>query len=97
MQLKDQAPTYYRLKELATAPAKQARVYTDPHGKVRNIPAQPPHKGVTPLGASTILKWCKEGRFPKPTRQLQGITLWSVSSVADWLKSLETASNDEGV
>lgn len=93
----DHTPTYYRLKELATTPAKAARVYTDPKGQTRNISAQPAHKGITPLGASTILKWCKEGRFPKPTRQLQGITLWSASSVHDWLKSLETAANDAEV
>jgi len=93
----DQAPTYYRLKELATSPAKAARVYTDPKGQTRNISAQPPHKGVTPLGASTILKWSASGRFPKPIRQLQGITLWSASEVHDWLKSLETAANDEAV
>lgn len=93
----DITPAYYRLKELATSPAKAARVYTDPNGNTRNISAQPAHKGVTPLGASTILKWCKEGRFPKPTRQLQGITLWSATSVHEWLKSLENCANDEGV
>jgi len=93
----DQAPTYYRLSELATAPAKAARVYTDPKGQTRNISAKPAHKGITPLGSSTILKWCKEGRFPAPIRQLSGITVWSATSVHEWLKSLETASNDEGV
>jgi predicted DNA-binding transcriptional regulator AlpA len=88
--------TYFRLSEIATSPAKPAREYTDPQGKVRNIKAKPAHKGVTPLGASTILKWCKDGRFPKPLRHLKGVTLWKAADVYQWLASLEVAANDEG-
>lgn len=90
----DLTPAFYRLSELATSPAKSATTYTEPSGRVRNISARPAHKGITPLGASTILKWSKEGRFPAPIRQLSGITVWTASSVHAWLLSLETAAND---
>lgn len=93
----DITPAFYRLSELATSPAKPAKTYTDPQGRVRNISARPANKGVTPLGASTILKYERLGLFPKAIRSIQGITVWSASSVHDWLKSLETAANDEGV
>ena len=80
---------YYRLSELATAPEKKARVYTDPKGQTRNISAKPAHKGVTPLGASTILKWTKEGKFPQPLRKaVSGITLWKADDVHQWLLDL---------
>lgn len=90
----DITPAFYRLSELATSPATPAKTYTEPSGRVRNISAKPAHKGITPLGASTILKWSKERRFPEPIRQMQGVTVWRASEVHSWLLSLETAAND---
>ena len=87
-------PVYFRISELATAPETTARIYTDPKGQVRNIKAKPAHKGITPLGKSTILKWCKEGRFPAPIRRFQGMTLWNAAEVYQWLADLNTAAND---
>lgn len=93
----DITPAFYRLSELATSPATPAKTYTEPSGRVRNISAKPANKGVTPLGASTILKWSANGRFPAPIRQMQGVTVWRVSDVKAWLLRLETAANDSQV
>lgn len=89
--------TYFRLSELATSPATPAREYTEPSGKIRKISAKPAHKGITPLGASTILKWEKLGKFPKAIRTIAGVTVWKATDVCLWLKSLESASNDSEV
>ena len=97
MQNADQTPAFYRLSELATSPAIPSREYTEPSGRIRKISAKPAHKGVTPLGASTILKWEKLGKFPKAIRTISGVTVCKASDVCLWLKSLESASNDAGI
>jgi len=90
----DITPAFYRLSELATSPAKPAKTYTDPQGRVRNISARPANKGVTPLGASTILKYERLGLFPKAIRSIQGVTVWKEADVKKWLLSLESAANE---
>lgn len=89
------SPIYYRLSELATAPASPARVYVERNGYIRKINAKPAHKGIVPLGASTILKWTKLGKFPKPVKPFPGVTLWRDVDIQAWLVSLNKASNDE--
>jgi predicted DNA-binding transcriptional regulator AlpA len=89
-----QLQTYFRLSELATSPATPAKKYIDPQGKIRNISAKSAHKGITPLGKSTILRWSSDGRFPAPNRSLKGITVWSAVAVNEWLEKLGHSVND---
>jgi predicted DNA-binding transcriptional regulator AlpA len=85
---------YFRLNELATSPETPAKKYIDPQGRIRNISAKPAHKGITPLGKSTILRWSSDGRFPAPNRSLKGITVWSAVAVNEWLEKLGQPVND---
>ncbi|PZU54577.1 MAG: hypothetical protein DI561_04595 [Thauera sp.] len=56
---------FIRLGDLASRPAR---------------PGRPERRGVLPIAESTIWRWVKEGRFPKPTK-INGSTLWPCDEV----------------
>lgn len=41
------------------------------------------------VSRSTIWRWLKEGKFPKPIRLGEGSTRWRLSDLEDWEKSKE--------
>lgn len=46
-----------------------------------------------PFGKTTLWKWSKDGRFPKPIR-IGAITCWRCEDIHAWF--LAQAKNDEG-
>lgn len=40
-----------------------------------------------PISRSTLRKWIKVGRFPKPTQMGERIAVWNESVVKDWIEN----------
>lgn len=52
-------------------------------------PAQP---GLIPIGASTLWRKVKEGRFPKPLKLGERTTVWRLSDVQAWMNNAASAA-----
>lgn len=42
-----------------------------------------PH--IIPIGATTLWRWVREGRFPKPVRITNRVTAWRAEDVRAWI------------
>ena len=40
-----------------------------------------------PISRSTLWRWVNEGKFPKPIKLSEGVTVWRVEEVEAWLRS----------
>lgn len=60
-----------------------ADIVCDPHHPNR------PH--VLPISRSTLWRWVREGRFPRPTRLSPGVSAWRVSDVLNWNEATPNA------
>lgn len=51
-----------------------------------------------PIAQTTVHKWIREGKFPKPVKLSPTVTCWKNEDIHAWFKSLEqmVAANDEG-
>lgn len=45
---------------------------------------------------STLWRWCRDGRFPKPERIGPNSIAWRQSAVSAWVKDPSTWANREG-
>lgn len=45
--------------------------------------------GIIPISSPTLWRWCKAGRFPKPTKLGPRVVAWSVVEVRSWLAAQE--------
>lgn len=59
---------------------------------VGNPKATPPIPGIIPASKSVIWLWVKQGRFPRPIKLGQRVTVWSVDSIRSYLEGLEKAA-----
>jgi predicted DNA-binding transcriptional regulator AlpA len=59
-----------RISELATTPATKTK------------PASP---GRLPVSPATVWRWVREGRFPKPFKLGDSVTVWDVAEVDAFL------------
>lgn len=49
--------------------------------------------GVLPrLNRTTLWRWIKSGRFPKPKRIGNGRNIWFSSDIQEWIKALKANS-----
>ena len=75
---------FFRIKDLATYPAKAATTHIYKSGinkgKEKKINARPASKG-------TIWQWVNRGEFPAPIKLSDGITVWRSSEVHTWMQS----------
>lgn len=88
-----------RLAELASFPAQKSRpaVPAKPgkRGKggkkgqraVPARPAKPARPGKLPVSPATIWRWVREGKFPKPFKLGNGITVWDAAQVDAFIAS----------
>jgi predicted DNA-binding transcriptional regulator AlpA len=40
-----------------------------------------------PISRSTLWRWVNEGKFPKPIKLSEGVTVWRVEEVDAWIRS----------
>ncbi|SWO60023.1 MULTISPECIES: helix-turn-helix transcriptional regulator [Klebsiella] len=45
------------------------------------------------ISESTLWKWVKNGKFPKPDRLSDGVTRFDVAELREWVKSRKTTSH----
>ncbi|ENV80986.1 MULTISPECIES: helix-turn-helix transcriptional regulator [Acinetobacter] len=84
---------YYRMYDLATTAARSSRIYTTKDGKTRIIKGRPEHKGLLPMGESTIWEKVRSGEFPKPIRLSERVTVWRQEDIQNWIESKAKARN----
>jgi len=53
--------------------------------------------GMLPVTAATIWRWVHEGRFPKPFKLSNGVTVWDCHEVDAYLAEHKTAASATGV
>ena len=46
---------------------------------------------IIPISGPTLWRWCRDGRFPKPTRLGPRVTAWKVEDVRAWLAAKDAA------
>lgn len=40
---------------------------------------------ILPIGASTLWRWVKDGKFPKPIKLSDRVTVWRAEDVRTWM------------
>ena len=60
-----------RISELASTPASKTK------------PARP---GKLPVSPTTVWRWVREGRFPKPFKLGQSVTVWDAAEVEAFIE-----------
>lgn len=85
---------FLRIKDLANYPAKDATQHTYKSGinkgKTKNINARPASRGLIGVSDKTIWQWVKQGQFPAPIKLSDGVTVWRMSEVLEWINSQTT-------
>lgn len=61
-----------RIGELASTPAKPAK-----SGKQAKLAKQ----GKLPVSPATVWRWVREGKFPKPFKLGESVTVWDLAEV----------------
>jgi predicted DNA-binding transcriptional regulator AlpA len=46
-----------------------------------------------PLSSATLWRFVNEGKFPRPIKLSERVTVWKVSEVKAWLEEKEMAAN----
>lgn len=81
---------YVRMKQLASAPVTQEKIYTiktgENAGMKRRVSAKPERTGLLPVTEKTIWTWVREGKFPKPLKLSSNVTVWRMSEVEAWIE-----------
>lgn len=73
-----------RLGELASFPSKDARLAQPATAGKRGQPAEQAtmaRAGKLPVSPATIWRWGREGKFPKPFKLSNGVTVWDEAEV----------------
>jgi prophage regulatory protein len=47
---------------------------------------------ILPIGATTLWRWVKEGKFPKPIKLSPRVTVWRSEDVRAWLQQQKVAA-----
>jgi prophage regulatory protein len=73
-QVSERSPLVYQLPSLGYV--REAHLVRDPKHPDR------PH--LLPVSRSTLRRWVRAGRFPRPCRLSPGVTAWSVAGILEW-------------
>lgn len=81
---------YVRIKRLASAPSTSEKIYTvktgENAGMKRRVSAKPERIGLLPVTEKTIWEWVRLGKFPKPLKLSDNVTVWRMSDVEAWIE-----------
>ena len=47
---------------------------------------------ILPIGATTLWRWVKEGKFPQPIKLSPRVTAWRAEDVRDWMARHQEAA-----
>ena len=47
---------------------------------------------ILPIGSSTLWRWVKSGKFPKPVKLSARVTVWKVEDVRAWIADQKVAA-----
>jgi prophage regulatory protein len=67
-------------------------VYVRESAIVGNPKATPPVQGILPIGHTTLWRWVKQSKFPKPVKLGANVTAWRCQDVRDWMAQRDAAS-----
>lgn len=80
---------YMRIKQLTSAPATPEKIYIVKTGKnagmKRKVSAKPERVGLLAVSEKTVWTWVKQGKFPKPIKLSDNVTVWRMSEVQAWI------------
>lgn len=49
--------------------------------RVADIATTKKHKGMLPVSPATIWRWVREGKFPKPYKLSDSVTVWDLAAI----------------
>lgn len=49
--------------------------------RVADIATTKKHKGMLPVSPATIWRWVREGKFPKPYKLSDSVTVWDLATI----------------
>lgn len=55
--------------------------------RIRQLATEGKHTGLIPVASSTIWRWVKAGKFPKPFTMGSRCTVWDAAEVDEWIAS----------
>lgn len=55
--------------------------------RIRQLATEGKHTGLIPVASSTIWRWVKAGKFPKPFTMGSRCTVWDAAEVDAWIAS----------
>jgi predicted DNA-binding transcriptional regulator AlpA len=73
-----------RLSELASFPAQEAQSAQEAKGgesAKKAKPAKSAKVGKLPVSSATIWRWVREGKFPKPFKLSDSVTVWDEDEI----------------
>jgi prophage regulatory protein len=47
---------------------------------------------ILPIGATTLWRWVKQGKFPAPIKLSERVTVWRVEDVRAWMDAQQVAA-----
>jgi len=53
--------------------------------RINELATTPAKEGKLPVSPATIWRWVREGKFPKPFKLGQSVTVWDVQQVENFL------------
>ncbi|MEB3766372.1 helix-turn-helix transcriptional regulator [Acinetobacter sp. MD2] len=86
---------FLRIKQIASTSATPEKVHVyksgDNIGKQRIIRAKEAQQGLISVSAKTIWEWVRQGKFPKPIKLSDNVTVWRKSDIDAWLEDKANA------
>ncbi|MCD8547482.1 MAG: AlpA family phage regulatory protein [Aeromonadaceae bacterium] len=43
------------------------------------------HRGIVPVSTATLWRWVSSGKFPKPVKLSERVTVWRVEDIRAWM------------
>jgi prophage regulatory protein len=53
--------------------------------RISELASTPEKPGKLPVSPATVWRWVREGRFPKPFRLSESVTVWNIAEVDDFI------------
>lgn len=60
--------------------------------QIARNPSKPDQPAPVPVSPATIWRWVKAGKFPKPTKLSDSITVWKAEDIRAWLDDQQAAA-----
>ncbi len=58
--------------------------------RIKQLTSNGEKQGLLPIRKSTLYRWIKEGRFPKPIKLGPCVSAWALQDVLEWVREKES-------